>query len=137
MAGQPLGLAPSWGRGYRRGSGNGDKRHQDKKQQLQQNQRQKEGERKGTSRRGTDSTGGVGGYKAKTHTACRHGGVGYTPLYPYLTQNICDVCPPPLCNWFQAKEDVHVVVRLRLLSKDSSPSSPPWPDGQTVGRPQD
>ena len=32
MAIRPLGLAPSWGRGYRRGSGNGDKRHQDKKQ---------------------------------------------------------------------------------------------------------
>ena len=32
MAIRPLDLAPSWGRGYRRGSGNGDKRHQDKKQ---------------------------------------------------------------------------------------------------------
>jgi len=27
------------------------------------------------------------GYKAKTHTACRHKGVGYAPLSPYLDQN--------------------------------------------------
>ena len=35
------------------------------------------------------------GYKAKTHTASQHEGVGYAPLCPYLDQN---KCTPPRFN---------------------------------------